>query len=173
MDTTRSYRQPPNFGQCERERERERVNHAAAHGIPIGNLTSQIFANIYLNELDRFVTRTLKPFRYLRYGDDFIIIGQNKEIVEEVRKRTKVFLAERLSLALNPKNDIIVPAKAGLHFLGVDIFPTGRRLKKRNWHRAHARLNSQNVSSYRGLIEKHENSKHTKLFDWHILQKLG
>ena len=152
--------------------ERERVNPAAI-GIPIGNLTSQIFANIYLNELDRFVTRIIGPFRYLRYGDDFIIIGQKKEIVEEWRQKIKIFLTERLSLALNPKNDIIVPARMGLHFLGVDIFPTGRRLKKRNWHRAHVRLNSQNVSSYRGLIEKHENSKHTKLFDWYILQKLG
>jgi len=123
--------------------------------------------------LDRFVTRIIRPFRYLRYGDDFIIIGQNKETLEEWRQRTNVFLNERLSLALNPKNDIIVPAKDGLHFLGVDIFPMGRRLKKRNRHRTHDRLNRQNVSSYRGLIEKHENSKRIELFDWYILQKLG
>jgi hypothetical protein len=113
------------------------------------------------------------PLRYLRYGDDFIIIGQKKEMIEKWRQQIIIFLNERLHLALNPKNDIIIPAEDGLHFLGVDIFPIGRRLKKRNRHRAHDRLNRQNVSSYRGLIEKHENSKCIKLFDWYILQKLG
>lgn len=141
-----------------------------SRGIPIGNLTSQIFANIYLNELDRFVKHTIKPQAYLRYGDDFIIIEADRNQLISNKLIITKFIEAKLKLEINPKNDIIVKARSGLHFLGVEIFPKGRRLKKRNWQRAEERLNVQNVASYKGLIDKHSNKKSKKYFNWVISQ---
>lgn len=67
-------------------------------GIPIGNLTSQIFANIYLNEFDRFAVHILKPQAYLRYGDDFIIFAENKKSLIAMREKTKQFLQKTFAL---------------------------------------------------------------------------
>ena len=141
-------------------------------GIPIGNLTSQIFANIYLNELDRFVKHIIKPQAYLRYGDDFIIISDNLNKLKLIKEEAKKFLVENLQLEINTKNDIIVKARRGLKFLGVEIFPKGRTLNKRNWQKARARLNLRNISSYSGLVKKHSTEKRIKEFNWIVLDKL-
>ena len=139
-------------------------------GLPIGNLTSQIFANIYLNEFDRFVIHTLKPHQYLRYGDDFLLLGSSRGAVVALKQRAITFLQENLGLAINRKNDIIVPVKRGVHFLGVEIFPTGRRLKYRNWQRLRTRLAYHNISSYHGLVRNHGNKKQMTYFDWLIIK---
>ncbi|MFH1255506.1 MAG: RNA-directed DNA polymerase [bacterium] len=132
-----------------------------------------MFANIYLNELDRFVKHTIKPKAYLRYGDDFIIISENLGQLKQIRKKTIKFLREKLRLEINPKNDIIIKARQGLKFLGVEIFPYGRRLKKRNWSRVKTKLTCQNISSYSGLIKQHSKEKRIKEFNWRILEKLN
>lgn len=142
-------------------------------GMPIGNLTSQIFANIYLNELDRFVKHTVKPQAYVRYGDDFILIAKNKVDLQKKREEVIVFINGQLSLEINKKHDIILPVKRGLHYLGVEIFPHGRRLKKRNWKRAQGRLTLLNFASYRGLVQKHDCDKKKLYFDWKILEHLN
>jgi RNA-directed DNA polymerase len=141
-------------------------------GIPIGNLTSQIFANIYLDEFDQFVRNVLKPRGYVRYGDDFIIITRTRESIEEMRQRSTKFLLERLSLALHEKNNVIVRARWGLHFLGMRIFPKGRTLNPRNLARIKNRLTMKNVASYGGLIKKHMKQKHIKAFHWDVMEKL-
>ncbi len=79
--------------------------------MPVGNLTSQIFANIYLNELDRFVKYTIKSQVYFRYGDDFIIILKNLDLLKQIRDKIIGFLNTRLKLEINAKNDIIIKAK--------------------------------------------------------------
>ncbi|OGZ68600.1 MAG: hypothetical protein A3C50_04170 [Candidatus Staskawiczbacteria bacterium RIFCSPHIGHO2_02_FULL_43_16] len=140
-------------------------------GIPIGNLTSQIFANIYLNELDRFIKHLIKPIAYLRYGDDFIIISENVEKLKEIREATIRFLEDDLFLKINGKSDIIVKAKWGLKFLGVKVFPKGRRLNNRNLQRIHDRISLKNVSSYAGLLKKHSNTRKIKYFNWLLLEK--
>lgn len=140
-----------------------------ATGIPIGNLTSQIFANIYLNELDRFVKHTLKPQAYLRYGDDFVIMDQNKTKVEQHRLAAIKFVSENLKMQINPKNDIVILCERGLKFLGVEIYPKGRRLKKRNWKRAMSRLNYRSLGSYWGLISAHESAENIKYFQWRTI----
>lgn len=142
-------------------------------GMPIGNLTSQIFANIYLNELDRFVKHTVKPQAYVRYGDDFILIVKDKEDLQKKREEVIAFINDQLSLEINKKHDIILPVKRGLHYLGVEIFPHGRRLKKRNWKRAQERLTLLNFASYRGLVQKHDCDKKKLYFDWKILEHLN
>ncbi len=139
--------------------------------MPIGNLTSQIFANIYLNELDRFVKHDLRPLKYLRYGDDFILVTEKREELEEFRKRTIQFLQDILHLELNSKNDKIMKARHGLKFLGVIIWPTGRHLNKRSFSRISTRINQDNVSSYRGLLLKHSPKKQ-KQFSWMVWEKL-
>lgn len=92
-------------------------------GMPIGNLTSQIFANVYFNEFDRFIKWTLKPDAYLRYGDDFILLDKNYEKILKYNEMAVTFLKEKLKLSINPKNNSIRKTKQGLKFLGVVIYP--------------------------------------------------
>ena len=70
-------------------------------GLPIGNLNSQFFANVYLNALDQFVKHTLKCSHYLRYCDDFVLLAEGREQLVEWRQRIRCFLRERLHLQLN------------------------------------------------------------------------
>lgn len=141
-------------------------------GMPIGNLTSQIFANIYMNELDRYVTYELKSTAYLRYGDDFILIENDIEKLNSYRAMTIVFLKCALKLEMNTKSDRIVKAKHGLKFLGVKLWPYNRYLNKRNLLRSKEKLYYNNIPSYSGLIGKHGNYKQLRYFNWLIYEKL-
>lgn len=141
-------------------------------GMPIGNLTSQIFANIYLNELDRFVEHQLKPKAYLRYGDDFILVETDLEKLKFFRTQATNFLNNKLKLQVNPKSDKIMKVHNGLKLLGIKFWPSGRTLTKRNLSRTKEKLASNNVSSYSGLIKKHGNKKQIKHFNWLVYEKL-
>ncbi len=99
-------------------------------GIPIGNLTSQLFANVYLNELDQFVKRVLREKRYIRYMDDFLILAQDKERLHEDRKRIKTFLRDNLKLELHPKKAEVFPVDKGVDFLGYVVLGNRRLLRK-------------------------------------------
>lgn len=143
-----------------------------SRGMPIGNLTSQIFANIYLNEFDRYVKHELKPLTYLRYGDDFIILVDSKAKIEESRSSAVDFLNNRLNQQINTKNDIIIKAKQGLHFLGSIIYAHGRKLSKRNKRRLAQKLNLKNISSYYGII-KPFGQKEVLKFNWQALDVLA
>jgi RNA-directed DNA polymerase len=100
-------------------------------GIPIGNLTSQLFANVYLNELDHFVKRELHEHYYLRYMDDFLILGTDKAHLSMVRESIRAFLRNRLKLTLHPKKAEIAPIAKGVEFLGYVLYGNGhRRLRK-------------------------------------------
>lgn len=140
--------------------------------MPIGNLTSQIFANIYLNELDRFMKHKLQAKAYLRYGDDFIIVETDPEKLKFSRTKTIDFLKNELKLTVNPKSDKILKQTHGLKFLGIKFWFSGRTLNKRSLKRATERLNPSNISSYSGLIKKHCNKKHQKYFDWIVYEKI-
>jgi len=128
-------------------------------GMPIGNLTSQIFSNIYLNEFDRYIKHTLNCKAYLRYGDDFVVFKTNKEDLVSIREKAVNFLAVNLKLIMHPKNDFIIRTKQGLRFLGVDLFPVGRRLGKKNTGRITRKITLKNVAAYSGIIKKHSNEK--------------
>ena len=99
-------------------------------GIPIGNLTSQLFANVYLNELDHFVKRELKERYYLRYMDDFLILGSDKRHLSEVKETVRTFLRDRLKLELHPKKAEIAPIDKGVDFLGYVLRDGKRFLRK-------------------------------------------
>ncbi len=87
-------------------------------GLPIGNYSSQFFANLYLNELDQFVKRTLKCKYYFRYVDDVILLENNREILEYYRDRIDIFLQKELDLKLNKGKTKIKLAVKGIDFLG-------------------------------------------------------
>ena len=140
-------------------------------GLPIGNLTSQIFANIYLNELDRFVKFNLKIKGYLRYGDDFVVFSKNRNNLIKIRREVIAFLSNNLRLSINQKNEIIIKARAGLFFLGAKIYPKGRVLNKRNWQRIRSHLAWNNYSSYYGNIKKNQPEK-LNYFEWLILEEI-
>jgi len=99
-------------------------------GIPIGNLTSQIFANVYLNELDHFVKRVLREKYYIRYMDDFLIFGLDKKHLREDKERIRMFLRDRLKLEMHPKKAEIFPIDKGIDFLGYVIRGNRRFLRK-------------------------------------------
>jgi retron-type reverse transcriptase len=98
------------------------VNPDLRRGVPIGNLTSQLFANIYLNELDHFAKETLHIRWYARYMDDFLVIDSDKEYLKQTKEDFKSFLECHLHLSLHPKKVIIQNVKSGIPFVGYLIF---------------------------------------------------
>lgn len=139
-------------------------------GMPIGNLTSQIFSNIYLNELDRFIKNELRVKAYLRYGDDFVIFSDKLDVLFEIKAKVEKFITCCLKLKLHPTNNIIRKTKHGLKFLGVEIYPRGRRLNKRSLARIRTKLNLTNYASYWGVVRKHCGEKRVMEFQWRVAE---
>jgi len=100
-------------------------------GLPIGNLTSQFWGNVYLNELDQFVKRRLRVRAYLRYVDDFLLFADDKPTLWRWRKAILDFLPT-LRLTLHEGSSTVYPVRNGIPFLGWRIFPDHRRLLRRN-----------------------------------------
>jgi retron-type reverse transcriptase len=119
-------------------------NAGEEKSLPIGNLTSQFFANIYLNEFDHFVKRELKCEYYIRYMDDFVIFSSDKEILKIYKTKIKEFLTT-LHLTINESHSFLNQTLNGLSFLGVRIFKKLIRIKKENLKRS---LNNLKASKY-------------------------
>lgn len=103
-------------------------NNPKKIGIPIGNYTSQYFANIYLNELDQYIKRELKIKYYIRYMDDFILLLDTKKECCETKKKIETFVQEHLQLELNEKSRYY-PNAMGINFCGYRIFLNYRKLR--------------------------------------------
>ena len=116
------------------------TNDNLSKGIPIGNLTSQVFANLYLNPLDQFIKHHLSFKYYIRYMDDFVLMDISKERLQKAKREIAHFLKENLRLNLHPKKQTISPLKCGVDFLGFRIFSTHRLLRKENVKRFRRRL---------------------------------
>lgn len=101
-------------------------------GLPIGNLTSQFFANVYLSELDQFVKHNLKIKYYLRYVDDFLLLSCDREQLEEWRVAIIAFLKERLQLELNLQKQILQATDGGIDWLGYIVKPDYILVRRRN-----------------------------------------
>ncbi|MBU6214758.1 RNA-dependent DNA polymerase [Patescibacteria group bacterium] len=117
-------------------------------GIPIGNLTSQLFANIYMNEFDQFIKHGLRVKNYARYTDDFVIVSCDKRYLEGLLPPIRAFLAQRLRLELHPRKVILRPYGQGIDFLGYVILPHHIALRKKTEHRMFRKLR-ENVSAYK------------------------
>ncbi len=99
-------------------------------GIPIGNLTSQFFGNVYLDALDHFVKERLRVRKHLRYVDDFCCGGDNKEALRETRAEIVDFLAGSLRLRPNERKSRLRQVREGIEFLGFVVFPEQIRLNQ-------------------------------------------
>ncbi len=121
-------------------------------GIPLGNLTSQLFSNIYLNELDQFAKRKLRIKYYLRYADDFIIVAKDKKNLLDVIPVLRKFLAGELNLELHPDKISLRPWHQGIDFLGYVVFPYYTILRPKTKRRMLKRVNKNNLASYLGLL---------------------
>jgi len=108
---------------------------APGKGIPIGNLTSQLFANIYMNELDQFVKHRLKIKHYVRYTDDFALVSESPEELEKLLIPISEFLENELALTLHPDKSILHSMCQGVDFLGYVIFPKHRLIRAKTKHR--------------------------------------
>ncbi|MFZ5766253.1 MAG: reverse transcriptase domain-containing protein [Thermodesulfobacteriota bacterium] len=104
---------------------------APGKGLPIGNLTSQFFANVYLNELDQFIKHELKCRFYLRYVDDFILLHESPETLISMRRRIAAFLADRLALSLKAAPPVCRRVSDGADFLGYIVRPAYRLVRNR------------------------------------------
>ena len=100
-------------------------------GLPIGNLTSQFFANIYLNELDHFIKRKLGFERYIRYVDDFIILAEDKEKLEKNVNKIDIFLENNLHLCLCQSKTMLRPINVGIDFLGYFVKPSHTLVRRK------------------------------------------
>ena len=120
-------------------------------GVPIGNLTSQLFANVYLNRLDQFVKNKLKVRFYLRYTDDFILVSDSPDILKSWLAYIKLFLEQSLKLQLHPNKVVIRKYHQGIDFLGYVQFPKFRILRNKTKRRVIKKL-------YKGMKEPALNS---------------
>ena len=108
--------------------------------MPIGNLTSQLFANIYLNELDQFVKHELRVKYYARYTDDFVIVSENKAYLEGLAPKISDFLHTRLALSLHPYKVFIRKYRQGIDFLGYVVCINHIMVRKKTMRRIDRKL---------------------------------
>lgn len=166
----------------------QKIIDSFSPGIPIGNLTSQYFSNIYLNELDQFIKHKLRVKYYIRYADDFVILSCNKCYLEDLIAPIKQFLTSELDLELHPNKTIFRKFGAGIDFLGYIIFPkfklprtkTKRRLirkiKKKIKDYKNGRITfeklNQTIQSYLGYLKHANTYKFRKELKDFIIQEL-
>lgn len=129
-------------------------------GMPLGNLTSQVFANIYMNELDQFIKHSLKIKYYLRYADDFIILSTCSSDLNQWIKLIETFLQDELKLELHSEKVILRKLNWGIDFLGYIILPhyilprtrTIKRMFKKLEEKRHLDNFKQTLESYLGYL---------------------
>jgi RNA-directed DNA polymerase len=130
-------------------------------GLPLGNLTSQLLVNIYMNEFDQYVKHKLKAKHYIRYADDFVIFSQNKEWLETTLGKISYFLSDKLKLNLHPDKVFIKTLASGVDFLGWVHFSHHRVLRTSTKHKMFRKLRHnpkrEVTASYLGML-KHGNA---------------
>ena len=122
-------------------------------GIPIGNVTSQIFTNIYLNELDQFVKHELRVKSYGRFSDDFVLVSPHRSELLVWRIQIEDFLDSRLRLSLHPHKVSLRPLHQGIDFLGYVLFPFHRGVRSSTRRRMFRRLEHKALEVFRGKEE--------------------
>jgi hypothetical protein len=132
-------------------------------GLPLGNLTSQLYSNIYMNKFDQFVKHKLKVKHYIRYADDFVFLSYDKQFLESLIPTIRSFLLFDLHLTLHQNKIFIKTIASGVDFLGWILFMDHRVLRtstKRRMLKALSENPRQDVqASYRGLIKHRDTYK--------------
>lgn len=131
--------------------------HKPGKGLPLGNLTSQLFANIYLNELDQHIKHYLRIKHYIRYADDFVILSADQTKLKQVLKEIDGFLLNELDLQLHPNKVFIKTLASGADFLGWVNFPHFRVLRTKTKRRIERGIRqapgNDRFQSYLGLLQ--------------------
>ncbi|MEK6888849.1 MAG: reverse transcriptase domain-containing protein [Nanoarchaeota archaeon] len=146
------------IGGGERHSLGEASGQSPTRGMPLGNLTSQFFANVYLNELDYFVKHELKVDYYIRYVDDFVILHSSKEQLQKWKEQIDEFLREKLKIELHPQKSRIISLSRGIDFVGFRNFYYYKLVRKRNIRKMNNRIrNFKNFKvSYWDLINSYQ-----------------
>ncbi|MDP1695982.1 MAG: reverse transcriptase domain-containing protein [archaeon] len=124
-------------------------------GMPLGNFTSQFFANVYLNELDYFVKHSMKAKFYIRYVDDFIILHRSEKRLEYFKQEIIKFMKE-IGLELHPEKTQIIPLQKGITFLGYRVFYHHKLLRKRNFKQFKRNIKKKLELVKKGLLKKED-----------------
>ena len=132
----------------------DQSNLFTRRGIPIGNLTSQLFANVYMNEFDQFMKKELKERYYARYTDDFVIVSESEKYLEGLIQPIQKFLREQLALELHPKKVEIRKYRHGVDFLGYVVLPHYRLMRKRTMQRVIRKLRDKVEAHKHGTIDR-------------------
>lgn len=142
---------------------------AAGKGLPLGNLTSQLLVNVYMNEFDQFAKHKLKGKYYVRYADDFVFLSRDRMELETLIPKIVEFLKDTLALALHPDKVYIKTFSSGVDFLGWVHFPDHRALRSSSKRRMVRNLKEDRkearLQSYRGMLS-HGNAH--KLTEKHL-----
>ncbi|MEA3249751.1 MAG: RNA-directed DNA polymerase [Patescibacteria group bacterium] len=138
-------------------------------GLPLGNLTSQLFANVYLHELDHFVKHILREKYYARYCDDFAIVDGSRRRLEKLLRPISEFLYARLALDIHPDKISVRTWSQGIDFLGYVLLPHCTILRTKTARRMVVRVSHDNLSSYLGLCNHAASHKLEQL----IMNKVG
>lgn len=125
-------------------------------GLPLGNVTSQLFANLYLNELDHYCKRKLSLKYFIRYMDDMGVIVETREKAKIIKKRMKQFVENKLNLNMNKRKTKIFPLDQGLNMVGYKIWPTHRLLRNSTKKRIKQKLNKFEYLIKTGKISKNK-----------------
>lgn len=157
-------------------REIERVPHhkrltnqPVRLGLPIGNLSSQFFANVYLNALDQFAKHQLRAKHYVRYVDDFVILSDSKDYLNDCLRKIEAFLPDRLRVCLNRKKTILQPIERGIDFVGQIIKPWHTTTRRKTVNHAISQIKRydmaaayKSANSYFGLLRQSSANHHDR-----------
>lgn len=151
---------PPHKRLCSRD---------ANHGLPIGNLSSQFFANVYLNALDQFIKHKLRARHYIRYVDDFVLLHESPQWLNDALEQITAFLPAKLGIELNPRKTILQPIERGIDFVGQVILPWRRITRRKTFNQALLRIEQthpddlfKTANSYFGLLRQATHSEHDR-----------
>ena len=125
-------------------------------GLPLGNLTSQLFANVYMNVFDQWIKHKLKTQHYIRYADDFVVLSQDKEYLKNTIPKIRDYLSQRLNLTLHPSKIFLKTHGSGVDFLGWVHFPNYKKMRVKTKQRMFKRIAEcplpEVMQSYLGLL---------------------
>lgn len=156
------------------------LNQSADFGLPIGNLSSQFFANVYLDALDQYVKHQLRARHYIRYVDDFLILDESPQRLNAILEDLTGWLPRTLGVRLNPAKTILQPIERGIDFVGQVIKPWRRTLRRRTLNVALARLAKisqedihTTANSYFGLMRQTTHSHHDRALVANVARRRG
>lgn len=154
------------------------IRHGSATGVglPIGNRTSQFFANVYLHPFDLWLKQEKRLQNYVRYMDDFVLFHADKQVLKDLLRETEHFLQERLQLSLKPTATFLNNRQNGLSFLGLRIFPNLIRIRNESLRRITRRITVKEKWYAKGLLDEtaflHSMNSYWAMLQYYPLQGL-